>query len=513
IGEASEMAEELAAGEEETGEDTGAAFTADETEFNIFNTDCKLSALQTATTMLASLPEKKALVYFSSGVGRTGVENESQLRATINAAVKSNVSFYPIDARGLVAEAPLGDSRRGGSRGSSMYSGKAQRQRRDRFLNQQETLYTLAEDTGGKAFLDSNDLSRGIVEAKEDIASYYILGYYPANVAEDGRYRRIKVRLVSSSRAKLDYRSGYFARKQFKDFDSDDRERQLEEALVLGDPITDLRLALEVNYFRRGRDRYIVPVAEKVPGSEIELARKRDREQARLDFIGQVRDKGGSVMGVVRDHITVKLKGAEAEQVRGRHLQYDSAFSLPPGEYSLKFLVRENETGKMGTFETSFAVPDISAEDSYLRLSSVVWSNQREALDAAVGAAKNDRRSRSGHPFIRDGQKLIPSITRVFRRDQDLYVYFEAYDPGEERDTEPSVMSSLSFYRGGVKVFESDSLRLRQGRGRRSAGALTAEFQIPLETLAGGEYICQVNVVDQVGRKFNFERAPMVVLP
>ncbi|MCC6538896.1 MAG: VWA domain-containing protein [Bryobacterales bacterium] len=175
LGEASDLAEGAAA--DETTEDTGAAFTADSSEFDIFNTDRKLGALEDAVDMLASLPEKKAIVYFSSGTSRTGSENESQLRATVNAAVRANVSFYPVDARGLMAEAPAGNADVGNIRGDSLFSGGAQRQRRDRVNAQQETMDTLAADTGGKAMLDTNDLSLGIVQAQQSFASYYILGY------------------------------------------------------------------------------------------------------------------------------------------------------------------------------------------------------------------------------------------------------------------------------------------------------------------------------------------------
>src|SRR5579883_998645 len=90
--------------------DSGAAYTADDSEFNIFNTDRQLSALETAVKMLGSLNEKKALVYFASGMQRNGLDNQAQLTATINAALRANVSFYPIDARGLSASAPLGDA-------------------------------------------------------------------------------------------------------------------------------------------------------------------------------------------------------------------------------------------------------------------------------------------------------------------------------------------------------------------------------------------------------------------
>ncbi len=87
--------------------DTGAAFGQDDSEFNIFNTNRQLSALQTAAKMLGQLSEKKSVLYFASGLRLNGVNNQAQLHATINAAVRAGVSFWPIDARGLVAQAPL----------------------------------------------------------------------------------------------------------------------------------------------------------------------------------------------------------------------------------------------------------------------------------------------------------------------------------------------------------------------------------------------------------------------
>src|SRR5262249_49232736 len=156
---------------------------------------------------------KKALIYFSSGTEKTGIENQSQLKATVNAAVRSNVSFYPVDARGLVAEAPGGDATVASPRGTGILTGTTQGGRRSSFQNSQETLFTLAADTGGKALLDANDLSLGIRQAQEDIHSYYTLGYYPSNIAQDGRYRRLQVKLVNNTQAKLDYRNGYYASK------------------------------------------------------------------------------------------------------------------------------------------------------------------------------------------------------------------------------------------------------------------------------------------------------------
>jgi hypothetical protein len=395
-----------------------------------------------------------------------------------------------------------------------MYSGSSARTAQSKFQGQQETLYTLAADTGGKALLDENDLSLGVVQAQKDIASYYIIGYYSTNEAQDGRFRRIKIsvneKTTAAKIAKLDYRQGYFAGKQFNKFSDSDKERQLAEALMLGDPVTDMSLALELDYFRLARDRYFVPLAVKIPGSEIELARHGGAESTRLDFIGQVKDAKGTLVGNVRDNIEVKFKGETAQQLAKTTLQYDTAFTLAPGNYTVKFLARENETGKMGTFESKLVVPDLTGEQKYLPISSVVLGNQRERIENAIATAERDKKLLAQHPLVQDGQKLIPSVTRVFRKDQNMYVYLEAYEPSAE-SAQP-VVATLSFYRGKVKAFETEPLQVADGLNPKTK-ALPLRFSVPLAKLQPGRYTCQVSVLDPSAQKFAFWRAPMVLLP
>ena len=505
VGDSSELAALAATGADAT--DDSGEFTADDTEFNIFNTDRKLSALEDAVRKLAPFPEKKALVYFSSGIGKTGVDNQSQIRATVNAAVRANVSFYPIDARGLVAMAPAGDATQASPKGTGVFTGAGQLSARTSFHDTQDTIYTLAADTGGKALLDSNDLTLGIKAAQTDISSYYILGYYSANPAQDGKYRHVTVKIASlPESAKVDYRKGYYAAKVWGKMNSSDKERQLEDALTLDDPFTDLPLALEVDYFQTARDKYFVPITVRISGSSLDLSPKSSTD---LDFIGQIRDPHGKMLGGVRDEIKLRLTDENAAQLAQRHVEYDTGVTLPPGDYNLRFLARENQNGKMGTFEMKFTVPDLSKQTSSVRMSSVVWSNQREPLSASIGTAGANKKLLNEHPLVENGTKLIPDITRVFRKNQKLYVYFEVYDPGTEAS--PSVSAELMMFRGKSKAFESAPVRVTKPKSGRP-NTLAFEFQMPLANIPPGRYTCQVSVIDEQARKFGFARAPLVVL-
>ena len=514
IGEMSEYAT-LADTGDDNGQDTQAAFVADETEFNIFNTDQKLAAIEKVSRMLAALPEKKQLIYFNGGINKTGVDNQAQLEASINAAAKANLAVYPIDARGLMADPPGGAASQASSRGAGAFTGSAYNAQRSSRNDSQETLVTLAADTGGKAFMDSNDIALGIEQAQQALSSYYILGYYTSNPADDGKYRKIAVKLTNGLSARLEHRPGYWASKVWGKLNAQDKEQQLKEALSAGDPITDLPLALQVDYFRVGPTAYFVPVSVKIPGSVVELAAKGGASVTQLDFVGQIQDEARAVVGNVRDYIKVKLDQEAAKSSR-KGFQYDAGFTLEPGRYQMKFLVRENLSGRMGTFETRFTVPDLSADTSGLKLSSIIWSNQREPLTAAVGVAeKLTRKAVVANPLIVGEEKVVPNITRVFRRNQNLYVSFDVYDalPDPSNPAARRVKVSMSWFnQKGAKVFDVPPIDVTQLAGTRPE-AVPVNLQIPLKEVAPGRYLCQINVVDEAGRKFAFPRAALVVAP
>jgi VWFA-related protein len=494
---------------DEMASDTGSAFGQDDSEFNIFNTDRQLSAIQTAAKMLGNLNEKKALIYFASGVRLNGVDNQAQLRATTNAAIRANVALFTIDARGLVALPPMGDATHGSAGGASMYTGGAAMANMQSLESSQDTMYTLASDTGGKALLDVNDLGRGITQAQEALSSYYIIGYYTTNSALDGKFRRVNISLKEFASAKLDYRHGYFGGKEFNKFTASDKERQLEEALMLGDPITDLTIALEVNYFQLNRAEYYVPVVMKVPGSELALARRGGAERTVIDFIGEIKDEYGTTIQNIRDKVDIKLSGETAAELTKRPIEYDSGYTLLPGTYTIKVLARDDETGRIGTYMSKFVIPNLNKEEKRIPISSVVLSSQRVELRDALYTAGKDK-LQVMNPLVLNGQKLIPSVTRVFSAAREMYVYLQAYEQAAAAP-EP-VVAFVTFYRGKAKVFETPPMQVSELLQSRIK-TIPLKFSLSLAKLPPGRYNCQISVLDPAARKAAFWQAPIMLVP
>ena len=488
-------------------EDT-TAFTADESEYNDINTDRELFAIGAIAKALGPLNQKKSLLYFSGGVQRDGIENQASLRAAINDAVRNNLSIYSVDARGLQAVSPLGDASTGSLRGNAAYTGGALQNNLDANYNTQEVLATLSSDTGGKAFFDNNDFAPAFAQVQDDTASYYVLGFRSTDAARDGKYRKLEIR-VNRPDVKLSYRPGYYAPADYRHATGEQRERDLEAALASDLPETDVSVYLQPFFFRDTAGRYTMPVALLVPGSQIPFKQGGDRDKATLDVIGNIKDAQGRVLQQVRD--TVKLAINQSQQVARKNIQYSTGFTLPPGVYHLKFVVRENETGKLGSFETDVRVPDLGKAP--LKMSSVVLASQRVPPAGKGG----------DNPLVYGGEQYIPNLPHVFTRDQQLYFFYEVYDPAKypkppAGDTAPAardagkmrVTTSIELLRGNVKVFASPLVDANAVNlpGRN---AIAFAFAVPLSSLADGAYTCQVNVVDDAGGTFAFPRTALLV--
>src|SRR5882757_3127992 len=498
------------------------SFTEDDTDLNSFTADRKLLALQSLMQALAKLPQKKSIIYFSNGITQTGVDNQSALRSATAAAVKANASIYSLDVRGLQAFPPGGEAQSASLHGQSAYSGASILNDLSGNASSQDTLATLSSDTGGKAFFDSNDFSGIFSQVQKDSSVYYVLGFTSSNPAKDGRFRHLKV-TINRPDLKLDFRSGYFAGRDFIHLDRADREQQLEDELAAQLPRVDVPVYAGESYFRKDESHYYLAVSLIIPGSQIPFITEKDKDNATIDIIGQALEGGKFPVGRLRD--TVKLAVESSREVRRKNVQYTTGFLLAPGNYHLKFVVRENQTGRMGSFETDVRIPDL--RKSPLKMSSVILSSLR---------VPSTGKKTAGNPLVRDQMELVPNITHVFTPDQHLYLQYEVYDAAKGKNvqqaapastagqaeaaksSEPAkpagnsvrVLTSIEFLQGATKVYESRPVVANEITAP-DRKAVIFQIDVPLQTLKLGLYLCQVNVIDDVAGSFSFPRFPLLI--
>jgi VWFA-related protein len=482
-------------GEAAVTEDTGAAFTADDTEFNIFNTDRKLAAVEALCEVLEGIPGKKSIIQFTSGIAQTGEENRSELIAATNSANRSNVSIYSVDSRGLLTATPGGDASTGAPGSTAMFTGATVISQSQSRQDSRDTLATLAGDTGGRAFFDVGDFGKIFQSVQNDTSGYYLVGYYSTNAANDGAWRRVHVKVNQlPAGVHIRAREGYYAPKNFGVFTTEDRERQLEDAFQSETPEVELPVAVETAEFRLNATQVFVPISAKLAPSALQWAQKRGSRETAFDFAAEVRDaKSNRVVGALRDTITVKIGTEHFQDIQQHALVYQGGMILAPGEYKLKFLARENESGRIGTFEQKLSLTPPQLDR--LQASSLLLSSQVESVQNAAQiktqALGQDAKMKSS-PLDVGGERIIPSVTRVFTGEQTLYVFFQAYVP--QKADANSLRAGLVFFRNGQRL--SDTPMVAPTEYDEKSRTASFRLSLPLAELSAGRYTVQAIVVD-----------------
>jgi VWFA-related protein len=272
-GKESLLAAQAASASDTVSADDMSAFTADDTEFNIFNTDNKLYAVEALAGLLGGIPGKKEVMEFSGGITQTGEENRSAVQAATDAANKNDVTLNQVDTRGLMTDVPGGDASTGAATGTSGFNGATVLSQVNSRETSRDTLSTLSQDTGGRMFADVTDFGAAFKQIQDDATGYYLLSYYSNNTKRDGRYRAVSVKLENVPGAHIKHRQGYYAPKDFGIFNTQDREKQLDDAMASEVEVTDLPGAMDTgvraDFCEAGFQRLAACQDERQAGGEV----------------------------------------------------------------------------------------------------------------------------------------------------------------------------------------------------------------------------------------------------
>jgi VWFA-related protein len=553
---------------------SGDVYVPDTVQFDVFNTDRRLAAIENLAKMYREFPERKSMLYFSGGGRTTGSENDAQIRSAVDNANRSNMSIYAVDTRGLVALPPGGSASQASS-GRGMFSGSSMSRQRSNLSGSQETMATLSHDTGGKIFTDSNDLSLAMKQVQLDSHIYYVIGYFSSNPKEDGKYRKIRVE-VTTPGLKIEHRPGYFASKHFAQLNQQERDLQLQQALNVDRPFVDVPLILQANYFRKDNSTAYVPISLELDGDGLLFEENGANRESKFEFVAQAVDTKGKVTGVARDAVQVKVPAEKAERIKSGGIFYSTGFQLKPGDYKLRFLVRDNKTGKMGSFEQPMEVPVLDLKK--LTTSSIVLGNQltntRDTSGSGVShqgaTGKIQMAGFTGYdPLVVGNRKVVPSIGNVFVAKQTVYVYFQVYGAAEDKESKkPCIETDLVLIRDNTKILETQPKYIQEwsttssgflfggrrgggdnrgggmpggemrgrgmpeggfpggGRGGDFGGRMggppgmedderkgeaTVAISLPLKNFKKGTYTLQVHVRDELTGVNHFQRVPLVI--
>ena len=393
----------------------------------VFQARQALVTLQHVGRWLESVPaRRKALVFVSEGIDydlQNLVENRfasgllDDVRQAIAQAVRSNTNIYAIDPRGLggleqetIEISSMPDDTTALGPGIFMQA----------LRWTQDNLRILADESGGFALLNTNDLAGGFERLVRDNSEYYVLGYQPTNARADGRFRRLEVRAKRPG-LRVFARNGYFApRGDRKPVETTAGMKALLDSPL---PITGLTIDSTAAVFRAARDKASALVTLEI-GPEVGLTEQNGTHVGRIDVSVAAVNMDGKIAAVENPALHLKLRPQTRDLVTTYGLRTTTRLELKPGRYQLRIVARDTTTGKAGSVMHDLRVPEFSA--SPIMMSDLVL--------ASVGATR--LATTTVDPVLKDVLTVPPTAIRQFDQRDTLTVMAEIYD-NRNRPTSP----------------------------------------------------------------------------
>jgi VWFA-related protein len=452
---------------------------------------------------------RKAVVFFSEGIDYNiwdtmgpsvtaanpsdsvrrgdGVVLYSRAQDAIAAATRANVNIYAIDPRGLSTGSEDAIEMTGlpvdaESVGLGAYA------LQDELRDQQQSLRTLAEETGGFASVSSNDFSNAFRRIVDENSSYYVLGYYPTNERRDGRFRRIEVRLKRPGLAVV-ARKGYAAPKGKAAVEktieaSAGTSKELRDALNSPLQMSGLKLAVFAAPMKGPSRKAAIALVTEFLGREFAFTEKDGKFLNTLEMSYVAVGKQGKVVDGKRDSVALSFKPETYKRVLEAGMRVQSRLELPPGSYQLRVAVRESG-GRTGSVFYDLSVPDFAKDP--LSISGVVVTSMAAGTVPTAGAI----------PEIGDALKTPPTTSRVFSSADELSVLAEVYDNQGALSHSVDITATLKA-EGRVQVFSNSETRSSKELGGASGGYGYTN-RIPLKGLAPGLYVLTIEARSTLG--------------
>lgn len=484
-----------------------------------------LSTLENIVKDLRELPGRKVVVLMSDGFLLGGQRNgvHFDLRRITDAATRAGVVIYSLDARGLMAMPETMDASSPGFFGTGRLAGVRVQMENSSIEAERDGLFALAEDTGGKAIFNNNDLNLGLQQVLNDTESYYLLAFEPTVSYRDGRFRKLEVR-VTRPGLKVRTRKGYFAP---DDKAVEKAERNLAKAIEKDKKKTPEKLAAEaktaankqiisglsslfqrrevpietavtfLNLPPRGVQTDIVAHIETYT---IQFKQNGDRQLASLQMIGVVYREDGKEETNFADTLSMTLRPDSHEVALKNGIIYSKRLSLKPGFYQLRMVARDNNGAQVGTASNWFEVPDLDKKQ--LTLSSIFFPPPDQPAQQIVDP------NRKPDEAERKSENRNPRPTIVYRRFKanssfDFMVFAYNAKPNDKGATDLAIQTQV--YSGNqlivatpLKNFQADSEPAAQ-----QAAAPIPETGLPyiarfsLDKFTPGEYELRLVVIDR----------------
>ena len=453
-----------------------------------------LLPLRTLVQAQADIPGRKVVLLFSAGLA-VHVDTVELLRNVISAANRANVSVYAVDTRGYTQQSDMDNSRRvlaaaaqasmrqqlslaaGGNQAVTPYEVMAPQMAEGSIhSNTRGNLAELAEGTGGALLPASLDLRDPLRRAMEDVRTHYELSYSPSNIATDGGFRKIEVK-VSRPGATVFARNGYYALPLLNGRQIYPFEMATMKAINTRPLLKQFAFYASTLQFRPGPDKTQLAFVFEAPSRDLSITKDKEWAKVHVCVTALIKNDQGQVVEKISKDIPYEVPAAKTAELQRGVVSFTAPFQLPPGRYTLETAAvdRESDSLKASVRRSMLVVGQASG----LTMSDVAVVRRVDAIQGPESAAD---------PLQARGGKVIPELSDAISPEAggQVVFYAVAYPPAPV-DAPVEV---------GVEIWRDGQLVLRTPASEAPpdpSGAVPILAGVPEGKLPSGQYEARVS--------------------
>jgi VWFA-related protein len=359
----------------------------------------------------------------------------------------------------------------------------------------QQILAMLAEGTGGFTIFNTNDLLGGLQRIGREQSEFYILGYVP-NDTPEGSCHTLKVKLNHGG-TNVRSRSGYCNVKTSNTLEGKPVEKQLESHAT-GSQGGSIHGGMQAPYFYTSANVARVNLAMEIPADAVHFNKEKGKYNANLNVLGIAYRADGSVGARFSDTVNLNLEKDEWKQFSQNPYRYQNQFDATPGTYKLTVVLSAGGDA-FGKFETPLQID--SYDGKQFSLGGVVLTNSAQRLGdipTSLDSALLEDRT----PLVVQGLQILPSGTNRFKRDENVIVYSEIYEPLLSSASPPQIgMGYRIIDRASNKEVMFTGVVAADAYIRKGNPVVPVGLKVNVKDLNPGGYRLVLQAVDAAGNK------------
>ena len=446
----------------------------------------------------SKLPGRKLVFFFSDGflLDHRNSDSMGNIRRITSDAARNGVVIYSLDARGLVATLsdisvePAFDT-----------SGRLERAAGGELVATQDGMNAIARDTGGRPIFNTNALGVGLSRALKETSVYYLLAWKPNREAQEGKFRRIEVKLLEKPELTVRVRRGFYDREpapvesKAKNPKSVAKtpEVLLREAMGTTFPERGIPIALNLNYvLSRPDKRMLLSTSFKIPAEFLSFSLEDGKHKATVQLLGSLFNDQGQSGARFSERLTMTAESESLLKDSDASISYVFPVFVGPGLYQLRVAARDEKSGRTGSMHGWIEIPDLSR--GKLTLSSVIIGRHLPSLPTNTPG--------NGQP---PADQVDLNIDRQYQRDSVMRFVFFVYNAARgPSDSQPDVATQVQILRDNQPVITTALKKI--GTDGVDLDRLPYAADLSLANLPAGQYVLQVTAVDRVSKTSAFQQ-------